>query len=359
MKMKAHSRPLLMAASVLAISCGSGGGDTRLPTGSKYDFGPILDDSVQKVIIPTYKDLLDHATLLTERVKAIETDADLKAAQAQWRATRVHWELTEAYMFGPVTDLGLDPALDSWPVDRVQLEQVLASGLALTSESIAANLGGGLKGFHTIEYLLFGENSTRTAAALTANRRENQYLAAVTEALRNDAETLHHAWTSEADDFGRTFQLSGQPGGRYYNQVDAIQQLVNGCIEIADEVANGKIADPFKEQNPELEESRFSFNSIEDFAHNIQGIRDIYTGRGGSKGISSYVAEKNPALDQRTRTEIQAAIDAIRAISPDNDPPFGKAMLDPAMAPRIEAAQEAIRKVRQTLIADVTATFLK
>lgn len=359
MKSPIHETTMACLAGALLLgACGGGGGGNKVPTGTRYDFGPILEDSVEKVILPTYKNLFDSASLLVSKVEAIETDADLKLAQDQWRETRVHWELTEAYMFGPVKDEGLDPALDSWPVDRVQLDQVLASGLALTPESISANLGGGLKGFHTIEYLLFGEGGTRKAAELTSNPRRMQYLVAVSGALRADAEALYAAWGPDGGDFGRQFKLSGKPGGRYYNQVDAIQQLVNGCAEIADEVANGKIADPFKEQNPELEESQFSFNSIEDFANNIQGIMDVYAGRDGSRGISVSVAAIRPELDVRVRAEIRAAIDSIRAISPDNDPHFGEAMLDPAYAPKIEAAQAAIRTVRQTLVTDVTATFL-
>ena len=150
-------------------------------------------------------------------------------------------------------------------MDRVQLDQVLASSLELTSDSISENLGGGLKGFHTIEYLLFGVGQTRTAADLLADDRMMEYLAAVTEAFHTDTEALYKAWASGSQDegyegYGETFYLAGQEGGKFYSQVDAMQQLVNGCIDIADEVANGKIADPYDEQNVELVESQFCFN---------------------------------------------------------------------------------------------------
>ncbi|MBM4394479.1 MAG: peptidase M75 [Deltaproteobacteria bacterium] len=362
MRVEAWRVAALVAALVAgmaagAAGCEGGGAGSGMPGGNDYEFGPILEDTVERVILPTYKALFDDAARLEAAVAAIETEADLQAAQEQWIATRVHWERSEAFLWGPVADLALDPALDSWPVDRVQLDQVLASGLALTPESLTGNLGGGLKGFHTIEYLLFGIGRSRTAAQLTAAPRQVEYLRAAAGALRADAEALYLAWAPEGDAFGEAFARSGQPGGRYFSQVDAVQQLVNGCADIADEVANGKIADPYKERNPELVESQFSYNSLADFVDNVRSIRNVYEGVDGSLGLAVFVAARDPNLDARVRAEIQAAIDAIRAISPDNDPPFRDAILDPAFNAPIEAAQAEIRTLMRTLQGDVMATL--
>jgi len=136
-----------------------------------------------------------------------------------------------------------------------------------------------------------------------------------------------------------------------------MQQLINGCIDIADEVANGKIADPYDEQNTELVESQFSFNSIRDFSDNIVSILNIYKGIDGSESLSLYVAEKDSALDEQVENEIQLAIDAIGAISPDNNPPFRDAILDSSKRDEIEAAQDAIRKVMDTFSGPVMNTL--
>ena len=64
----------------------------------------------------------------------------------------------------------------------------------------------------------------------------------------------------------------------YKSQKDAMQEMVNGMIVIADEVANGKISDPFNEKDTTLVESQFSFNSISDFQDNIRGIQNALHG---------------------------------------------------------------------------------
>ncbi len=353
---------LMFCLALFATACGDSDDSSHDGNGNPYDFEPILRDEVQNVIVPTYKNLADNAATLATLVDALAEKDDLKAAQQQWITTRVPWEQSEAFLFGPVADYGLDPALDSWPVDRVQLDQVLASRLELTPDSITENLGGGLKGFHTIEYLLFGVDGTRTLAELEDTDRMMEYLSAVTQALAIDADTLYKAWASGSEDegyenFGEAFHLAGQEGGRYYSQLDAMQQLVNGCAEIANEVANGKIADPFDESDTELVESQFSYNSLQDFSDNIRSIENIYNGLDGGFCLSTYVTEKNADLDTRVRSEIQATIDAIQAISPDNDPPFRDAITDASLGDEIEAAQAACRKLEETFLGPVMSSL--
>jgi uncharacterized iron-regulated protein len=283
------------------------------------------------------------------------TEANLEAARSAWIAARVPWEQSEATLFGPVADLALDPALDSWPVDHVQLDQVLDSSFELTAEFITASLGGTLKGFHTIEYLLWGADHVKTAAALAARPRELEYLVATTEVLVADAETLYAAWAPEGENFGERFYLAGRPGGRYFAQVDAVQELLGGLITICDEVANGKIADPFDQRNVQLVESQFAWNSLADFSDNMRGVRNIYTASYGTRSgasLSAFVAARDPALDRRLRAEIEAAIEAILDIG-EGGVPFRDAILMPARAGAIEAAQEAIRTVMDTVGEDL------
>ena len=92
--------------------------------------------------------------------------------------------------------------------------------------------------------------------------------------------------------------------------------MVNGMIVIADEVANGKISDPYNESDTTLVESQFSFNSISDFQDNIRGIQNVYMGKfmTDGQGLNEFVNSHDPDLDARFQQEVQAAIDAIGAI---------------------------------------------
>ena len=358
-----HCIPIVPVALV-ALACNSDEGTETTMGEANQAYFEILNDTVYDVILPSYESLKKGAETLAKAVEVLEsdtTDHNLDAARDAWVAARSPWEQSEAFLFGPVSQLGLDPALDTWPLDRVQLEQVIESELTLTPEHITENLGGGLKGFHTIEYLLWGVDGATTAADLAAAPRELEYLVAATHALSSDATTLHAAWADDGDAFGRRFVLSGQEGGLYFSEQDGMQQLINGMVNICDEVANGKIADPYDEQSTELVESQFSFNSIRDFADNIRSVQHVYQGMGDNPGatVSSYVASQNAAIDEGVRDAIQTAIDAVHAISPNNDPPFRDAITDLKRANAIEEAQEAIRTVMDMMAGDVTTLVLE
>jgi uncharacterized iron-regulated protein len=351
----------IVGSAVLLINCGGQVDSAQTTNAAKYDFSVILENITNNTIIATYAEMATKADALVTAAKnllAEQTSGNIEAAKNAWVAARAPWELSEAFLFGPVADLGLDPSLDSWPVDNTQMNSVLASGLKLTFasdeelEQIMAALGNGVRGFHTIEYLIWGPGGGASPKT-TWTERELQYLLCVTTALKNDALLLLEAWDSSGDiKFGEEFYKSGQSGGRYYTQLDAIVQLVNGMIDICDEVANGKLADPYDEKNVTLVESRFSYNSLADFQDNIRSVRNIYLGStDGSQasGITTFIAEQSTAVDEMIKSEINAALAAIQAIKQ----PFENSITDPGQAANIEAAQNAIRTLMNTFSEDV------
>ena len=76
-----------------------------------------------------------------------------------------------SFLFGPVDILGLDPNMDSWPLDQVAIVNILESGNfddlnwedGDTEEEITASQE--VRGFHTLEFLLFKDGNPRTVAA--------------------------------------------------------------------------------------------------------------------------------------------------------------------------------------------------
>ncbi len=336
---------------LLCLGCSdSDAADTSTPGNTSYDFAPLLRGVTQVVIVPTYAQLRDKAALLKLAVDSSNASPDnqnlFNAAAAAWVATRKPWENSEAFLYGPAATLALDPALDSWPVDRQQLEAVLASENALTPQFVRDGLGDELKGFHTIEYLLFREGQARPVASVSS--REREYLGAVTQVLAENALTLWDAWDG---DYAVEFQNAGQTGSRYATQRDAVYEWLQGMVDICDEVANGKIADPFDEQNPELVESQFSWNSLDDFQDNIRSVQNAWSGNYGASGeqglgLDQFVGSKNAALVTRIDGEIQTAIDKIAAIPF----PFRNNLNSSAT---ITAAQQAITKVRDSFENDV------
>ena len=352
----------LLVLSICLIGCsltGCGNDDDDDDTasageGSTFDATTTLNDFANKVVLATYTDLDNKAGDLLTAVKALEgntNQASLGQAQGAWKATRKPWEQSEAFLFGPVDTQGLDPALDSWPVNRVDLDGVLASEQALTSASIDA-LEDTLKGFHTIEYLLFRDGDQRKAADITP--RELEYLVATTENLKSKTAQLRNAWDASGENYAAEVANAGDSSTIYKSQKDAMQEMVNGMIVIADEVANGKISDPFNERNTTLVESQFSFNSITDFQDNIRGIQNVYVGKftADGQGLNEFVKGVDAELDARFQTEVQTAIDTIGAI-PD---PFRDSIT--AQRAAVQAAIDAVSTVQGTLENDILKLVL-
>lgn len=307
---------LLLLFTIGMVSCSDDDDDpVIIPEVSYSDH---LKNITNNVIVETYADLANKATILFNEVtdfKNNRTASNYDEVKQAWRDSRQPWEQSEGFIFGPVKSDGVDPAIDSWPVNEVDLDAVLASSDVLTEAYIESGIDE-IKGFHTIEYLLWGVDGNKQLANFTD--REFEYLVATCENLKNRTTELENAWTSG---YAADLKNAGETGSIFVSQKSALETLVTGLIGIADEVGTGKIEDPLNgnggSADQTKEESRFSHNSKTDFSNNIKSISNVYNGTYliDGKGLSDIVKESNSALDSEFN---QAVIDAIQAI--DNIP---------------------------------------
>lgn len=310
----------------------------------------VLNQESENVIFQTYTDLNTQAGLLLNAVNELasqQTEANLSAAREQWRKTRVPWEASEAFLFGPVETDGIDPSIDSWPLNKTDLDNVLKSSDNLTKNYVDG-LQGTLKGFHTIEYLLFGDNNDKSLSDFT--QRQLEYLAACTECLKEATQNLVTQWSPQGNNFVSELKTAGNASNTYLSQKAAIEELATGMESIADEVANGKINDPFTQKDPTIVESQFSLNSKTDFQNNIRSILHIYTGDyngNDGPGISDIVQQYDQSLDSKFQAEINAAITAIGNIQGD----FKDAITQNPSS--VSDAQTAVRIVLSTIQNDI------
>ena len=308
----------------------------------------VIQNYARNVVFNTYTDLAEQTKLLRAAIIELQLDTTAKSlnqAQNAWRSARRPWEQSEAFLFGPVDTQGIDPSLDSWPINGTDIQNVVSSDTPLTIETVGA-FDPSLKGFHVIEYLLFGNSNNKTASELTA--RELAYLNAAVGALLNDAQTLADAWNPNGGNFLAEFSKAGAGSTAYPSLGSAVQEMIEGMIGIADEVGTGKLSKPLAERDPSLVESQFSANSRTDFINNIRGLQNAYTGTyllSEGSGLNDLVRSVNPALDEAINNQIEKTIAALYAIPQ----PFTESILSNA-----ELVQVAVDEVKNlvTLMVD-------
>jgi len=93
----------------------------------------------------------------------------------------------------------IDPRIDTWPVNFEDLESQLGSEEEFTEEYIDG-LEDALKGFHPIEYLIFGVDGNKEATAVTS--REIEYLKALGLNLKALTAEVADSWNpAESDNY--------------------------------------------------------------------------------------------------------------------------------------------------------------
>ena len=243
---------IMVASSLLITACSDS--DNPAPavnatTGGTFDARALIDNIADNIITKTYFDLDEAAQAFLASVEALDadtaTDTEMDAAQQAWIATRIPWEASEGHLFGPVDSLGVDPAIDSWPLNISDLTTFLATN---PNQAAVESAGDEVRGFHAMEYLLFGDGATdnqKSASELTDD--ESSYLIALAQAFKVQTNLLATSWTTSfngGDSFSNILKSQGA-GQAFASQGAVLEELINAMTGIADEVGNAKIAEPF------------------------------------------------------------------------------------------------------------------
>lgn len=342
-------------------------------------FMAIADRFVNHTVIPTYTSLSDYTEQLVkdlEALKADRTQDNLDKAASTFLTARAYWEKTEAFLWGAATDFGIDPHIDTWPLDLTGLKEALTNkaqidGLAGEDGDVYAGekLGPTLLGFHGIEYVLFWEGKNRQVSWFDGTDEGVTcadyltYAVAVAGDLRNKCWQMELAWAGEEHNPTRFAKVNDElelpltpSGGMYYgenllnagkagsscrNATAAMQWMIEGCNTIADEVASQKIGMVYSGNDPNYVESPYSYKSIVDFEDNMISIRNVWNG--GIEGdydtvnsLSAYFKETAPDLEKQVSDAIDNSIAKIRAI-PE---PFINNANNAACGAAIEAIQQ-------------------
>ena len=156
------------------------------------------------------------------------------------------------------------------------------------------------------------------------------YAAYAAQLLVNDAKTLNDSWSKgykESEAFGVTFKKANS---KYPTLKNAVVQIIDGCVEISNEVGETKIGDPLtkwlsgrRTEALYAVESWYSWHSRDDYTNNIYSIRNAFYGnRTGvynkdtqtAPSLLGFIYSKDAALAAQVDKAIAAAAKAIQDI---------------------------------------------
>jgi len=348
---------------------------------------------VHHTVVATYSAMADAGMVLLEQTNAIlekveksEDYTDLmKEADASWRLMRKSWEQSEAFLYGPAGSHNIDPHIDSWPLDFNQMNALLNDPVRMAQleedggRYVGDVLGYALKGFHACEFLLFESvmqdgRAVGTGKPHAANltHAEAVYLNAIVEDLTQQAILLEYAWAGEVSDekmalleeaeiepfddqYGEQMINAGKAGSIYVSYQDVAEEIIAGAIDIAGEVADLKMGNPYISSTAaqrDYIESPYSCTSTIDFADNIRSIQHAYCGaQTGDYSISNYIYRQDAELDAEVRKAIEDAIAAIEAIEDFENTAQGN--------PKVKAAMEKVQALEEVLDKEVLPLLSK
>lgn len=319
---------------------------------------------VENVVYTTYTNLANATDQLYTQLSDAKgkfragtlTQGDIDAICAKFLEARSFWESSEAFLYGPATTFGIDPHIDSWPLDVDALALSLKNADLVAQLDNADNgvrgLGPETLGFHGIEFILFRNGNNRTLAAMQSNEsdeaftsinanvtgeQELVYATAVAGNLRDKCFQLEVAWRGETaskahQDRVEECEFETQLGDLYYgeNMLSAkkagstfatwqevlITIFDSGCSNICAEVANTKIGNAWSGEDVNYIESPYSKKSFQDFYDNITSIKNsLYGGINLSSphanSALAFVQKNNATLATELSSNLDAALKAL------------------------------------------------
>lgn len=324
-----------------------------------------VEQYVAHVIYPIYGDLAKESSELYELLRdasekgvAALSQDELDAIADKFLQARQSWEESEAFLYGAATDFGIDPHIDTWPLDIDALATSLSNADQVEQlkgeEGIlyaGGKLGKELLGFHGIEFVLFRDGAVRKVEALRAveddkafsrynvtGEQELIYAAAVAGDLRDNCWQLCAAWNADCDraytgrceelevnvtvtgsglSYGQNMLNASLAGSTYASWQETINSiLIAGCSNIANEVANVKMGNAHSGEDINYIESPYSKKSFSDFIDNILSIRYSLYGKSGaaspeSRSIMSFLKKYSYSGADALEASISGAIEAV------------------------------------------------
>lgn len=252
--------------------------DDQTEETEQFNRSVMLENMATELIVPNFIQLqasVDQLHAATRTFTENTNEANLLALREAWVAAVTDFQHCSAFGFGPAS-LPLGPFADVigvFPVDEQEVEQNIGD----PAFNLAASFRRDVRGFYTVEYLIYGNDTPETAMVNNFDADRKAYLQLIVGELKTITDNIVTEWNSSyLDEFTTNDGTSaGSPVSELYNEfVKDYENLKNFKVELPAGLTAGQ-----EGADPTLVEAYYSGISRSLIVEQFESSKNIWFGR--------------------------------------------------------------------------------
>lgn len=296
-------------ASLCMVSCSDDDGVENTFPGASFNRKAMLTEIGNNLIVPNFEELQESVNALSEAINVFTqnpSERNLITMRSAWTEAVIDHQHCSAFGFGP-GELVLGPyatVLGVFPVNESQIE----ANIVNPSFDLPNSFNRSIRGFYTIEYLIYGNDLTDAQLVAGFDQNRKDYLLLIADELKSSCDQIVSEWNGSY--FQQFINNDGTSAG------SSVSQLYNSFVRDYENIKNFKVELPAgltagqASADGNLVEAYYSGISTTLIKENWKSSKNIYFGmsRGGEEliGFEEYLASVTggPALIETTKEAI-------------------------------------------------------
>ncbi len=270
----AYSTAIIVVLFVFLTGC-----DETTTSSDGFDRKAMLEGFADKIIIPSYDELVAKASVLHDLVHLLDSEiqyVELQMIQQALHHTQVAWQDAVTFDFGPAEGLlgNLSVNIGTFPASPAKIEDAI-----MRADTSLSGFDRDARGLNALDYLLHHAEPAVIIGELSgqAGSMRRAYLRSIVRKLLSETQVVLTAWRS-----GYREQFISRNGTDAGSGTSAIFNAMNVSFEM---IKNYKLGVPLglragqTQPEPTRVEAYYSGASLELIKKHITSVMNLWTGR--------------------------------------------------------------------------------
>lgn len=297
---------------------------------------------VQAVLQDHVQPRIDRFALKTgELAEAAGTDCTATALRPAYQDAFDAWMGVSHLSFGPLEDEGRMLAIAFWPDSRGMVARALSSLVADQDQIVQtpegfAEVSVAARGLFALERLLYDDDLSGYGT--------QDYECKLVRAIARDLARMAAAVDRDWDEFAKTMLTAGQGGNsRFLTEREprlALYTALMTGLEFTEDQRLGRPLGTFERPRPNRAEARRSGRSLRNAVLSLEALRDL------ARSLSATpIPRTEAAFDEALETASRIETSDLASVA------------DPSTRIRVEALQQRIGDIRESVAAEIGAAL--